>query len=129
MYNIGCIYDDGLIGTYEDAISWYEKATRKGCMEAIHNLGFCYQRGHDVEINYAKAAKKKSNGQTTSVQILSGSMMFDTNSGQNIITPGEICMITFKLFNKSSVSSGKSYAQMYTLSGDISADDIELPDL
>lgn len=57
MFNIGCIYDDGLIGTYEEAIQWYEKAAAKGSVSALHNLGFCYQRGHGVQTNYAKAVE------------------------------------------------------------------------
>jgi TPR repeat protein len=40
-----------------DAMEWYTKAMKLGCVPAIHNLGLMYEQGKGVEIDLKKAIR------------------------------------------------------------------------
>lgn len=42
---------------YEEALQWWSKAAQQGNVEAIGNMGLCYQTGHGIAQDSLKAAK------------------------------------------------------------------------
>lgn len=42
---------------YEEALQWWAKSARQGNVQAIGNMGLCYQTGHGIEADSLKAAK------------------------------------------------------------------------
>ncbi|MBG6241069.1 MAG: sel1 repeat family protein [Candidatus Symbiopectobacterium sp. Dall1.0] len=59
QYALGSAYDDG--GTqnidYGKARYWYEKSSARGNLDAMRALGFMYEKGKGMEVNYTKAIK------------------------------------------------------------------------
>jgi hypothetical protein len=68
---------------YQEDIKWYKKAAEQGVTQAQNNLGWMYEHGQGVQLNFEEAAKwyKKSADQgNTSAQYNLGTM-YDKGQG------------------------------------------------
>ena len=59
LSNIGYLIQNGygVRKNEQEAVKWYEKASRKGSLFGLNNLAICYYYGNGVEIDYNKAYK------------------------------------------------------------------------
>ncbi|MCI5780054.1 MAG: sel1 repeat family protein [Lentisphaeria bacterium] len=55
LNNIGVFYDEWL-PIPSEKFRWYSKAVESGCYDAYYSLGRCYEEGHGISQDYAKAA-------------------------------------------------------------------------